>query len=135
MRPIKFKAKRVDNGEWVEGDLATIHYPKQLCILCAGDNQSWGNTQFIPIIPETVCQFTGLVDRNGREIWEGDIIRESCPRNYHYEICWRPGGFVAIRPEEKKSVLPIFEALADNQNFGWIKDQEVIGNIHDEMKE
>lgn len=68
---IKFKAKRLDNGEWVEGDL--IHSTSYVGISYPSDEFS-----DVPIVhrvaPETVCQFTGLTDCKGNEVWEGDII-------------------------------------------------------------
>lgn len=67
---IKFKAKRLDSGEWVEGNLRT---------------SKSGNAMIIPIEysgaylvdPATVCQFTGMKDKTGNDVWEGDLVRES----------------------------------------------------------
>lgn len=65
---IKFKAKRLDNGEWVEGNLRTSKSGNAMIIPIE-------NSGAYPVEPATVCQFTGLKDCEGNEIWEGDIIK------------------------------------------------------------
>lgn len=64
---IKFKAKRLDNGEWVEGNLRTTKSGNAMIIPIE-------NSGSYPVEPATVCQFTGLKDIYGQEIWEGDIL-------------------------------------------------------------
>lgn len=66
MRKILFKAKRLDNGEWVEGDL--IHS-------FDGENRfAISNAAGLyEIVPYTICQYTGLTDKNENKIWENDV--------------------------------------------------------------
>ena len=73
---IKFKAKRLDNGEWVEGSLT---YSQGTAFIHCKENDEDDRCYLTPyeVIPETVCQFTGIMDEDCNEIWEGDIVRDT----------------------------------------------------------
>ena len=120
MREILFKGKRTDNGEWVEG----FYY-----------NDLWGdNAHYIiydgtdyEVIPETVGQYTGLEDKNGKSIFEGDIVYcKSRLDNAIMVVIFECGQFRMVLSENYRS-------YQTNSGFYDINcfDKEVIGNIYD----
>lgn len=129
MREIKFRGKRLDNGEWVYGYAAKFAHDSVPVILEDTEN---GITPR-KIIPETVCQFTGLHDKNGREIYEGDIVKW---------ILTMPevgvnGGYEEYETEEIGEIKWDAGALqlGDYCAAGFAYESEdyadIIGNIHD----
>lgn len=72
MREILFRAKRKDNGEWVEGDLSYIvHDKERMYVFPFGGLDSADRYE---VAPETLCQYTGKTDEDGNKIFEGDIV-------------------------------------------------------------
>ena len=67
---IKFKAKRLDNGEWIEGEIS--HFENTIWIVPI-DNELF-SLGCAEVDPDTICMFTGLTDCDGNEIWEGDAL-------------------------------------------------------------
>ena len=83
MREILFKAKRIDNGEWVEGYLFIKYYQEsphdrfviQYKTTC--DDKKWKPKYMVAEIDDsTICQYTGLTDKNGNKIWENDVVNK-----------------------------------------------------------
>lgn len=97
IRNIKFKAKRLDNGEWIVGSLirSTAGVKERAYIV---DNfSSMSDYSVVGVDPSTVCQFTGLKDCEGKEVWDHDLLQSPCKETEEiYEVSWgqEEGGFI-----------------------------------------
>lgn len=119
MREILFRGKRVDNGEWIFGDLYTgLNDEIYINTVVQLTANSRCNIQ-IMIQKETVGQFTGLTDNNGTKIFEGDVIL------INTEVDVSKGFF--DEPEIKTSEL-IASVIWDDEFMGW--DIEIIEKDH-----
>lgn len=95
IRNIKFKAKRLDNGEWIIGSFVVMKIPA-LSKTTIGIVAAGGATLH-EVDPSTVCQFTGLKDCEGKEVWDHDLLQSPCKETEEiYEVSWgqEEGGFI-----------------------------------------
>ena len=134
-----FKAKRVDNGEWVIGNLITnvfFRLGQSIPYILCPDKAEYdcfedfteGNGIF-EVQPDTICQCTCLKDKNGKLIWENDVVKQFADCNelgnslyFFYQIRWNNeySAFEGYEIYTEETVL-----------FPDLEDIEVIGNIFD----
>ena len=150
MREILFRGKRTDDYEWIEGSLCTtIPSDEDFYTISYFDFEGYYIEE--KVIPETVGQYTGLTDKNGKKIFEGDIIRYSDSGEYemYLESLECPEEYDGINFENMWTVNEVVYGIAINypafdlNRHDWEVNglsnlsesgcyfYEVIGNIHD----
>jgi len=115
MREILFRGKRTDTGKWISGQLARYNLRFDVA------NMVDEHEMLVPVLTKTIGQFTGLTDKNGKKIFEGDICKVG---NLFYKVefiysCW---WFTIL--SSKVYCCPAFDSHCGEYC-------EIIGNIHD----
>ena len=127
MREILFRGKRLDNGEWVYGYY--VHIGPVSCQRAYIIPEYTSAIYVKEVDPSTVDQYTGLMDKNDKRIFEGDIVSTDIARPYLI-VEFRDGCFMFNCNDGGKDyydiMLPILEDAQTEYKYG-----EIIGNIHD----
>lgn len=123
MREILFRGKAKDTEKWIYGDL--LQYADTAQIWKQTDNGKWNCV----VDPETVCQYTGLTDKNGRKIFEGDIV--SYIDGYFSESGFVESDCVGKVVWDNDEVCYLVTGRLSVESYEVLTDCYVIGNVFD----
>ena len=153
MREILFRGKRIDDGKWIEGYYvkALDMYDEEIHVIMDLDAvfYPYGDVTGRNLVdPETICQYTGLTDKNGKKIWENDILMGHGNREDLVKVVY--GEFPVINAETLEAVDKVIgwhyeviptDALSKCEPFCFpmplteeyvkICEFEVVGNVFD----
>lgn len=124
IKNIKFKAKQLNSGKWFEGDL--VRLGNRVCI--GGDHIKDGITD---VDPSTVCQFTGLKDCDGKEIWEGDMLSNVTNDSPDGIVVFKYGAFSLLAKNGRDFCIALTYLLSEKDSLNRFK---VVGNKFDKEK-
>lgn len=128
---IKFKAKRFDNGEWVKGDLAhSLDGGLNIFGFTRENGVDYYSGVHL-IDPSTICQFTGLKDCKGNEVWEGDMLSNVTNDSPDGIVVFKYGAFCLLAKNGRDFCVALTYLLSEKESLNRFK---VIGNKFDKEK-
>ena len=131
MRKIKFRGKRIDNGEWVVGSLINKIKPTEIEDVFWASLIHDGALTAVEVNPETVGQFTGLHDKNGVEVWEGDIVSSDWLINEEKIIFNCTGEVKYSNKNYCYEIRGVNTFMPFSSDESTLKSIEIIGNVFD----